>query len=186
MSPVVVQQSNASVSVSEPSAINVSVSGGNNNLTTASAPDGVITIAQAGPQGPQGPTGSTGATGAQGPQGNTGSTGQTGATGPQGAQGSTGQAGPQGAQGTQGAQGIQGIQGSIGPQGVPGSSHATFVFTQNQASATWQITHNLGAFPSVAIVDSANTVVYGEIDYIDNNSLTVSFVAAFGGKAYLN
>jgi hypothetical protein len=44
----------------------------------------------------------------------------------------------------------------------------------------------LACFPSVEVVDSAGTLVIGDISYIDNNSLTVSFVAAFGGKAYLN
>lgn len=75
-----------------------------------------------------------------------------------------------------------------GPQGAQGSgaSHSTYTFTQSPASATWTIVHNLAAFPSVEIVDSAGTRVIGDITYIDNNSLTVQFVAAFGGKAYLN
>ena len=61
-----------------------------------------------------------------------------------------------------------------------------YVFIQSTPSATWTITHNLGKFPSVSVVDSANTVVYGDIGYIDNNSLTITFSAAFGGKAYMN
>ena len=61
-----------------------------------------------------------------------------------------------------------------------------YVFIQSTPSATWNITHNLGKFPSVSVVDSANTVVYGDIDYINENSLTITFSAAFGGKAYMN
>jgi len=61
-----------------------------------------------------------------------------------------------------------------------------YVFIQSTPSATWTITHNLGKFPSVSVVDSANTVVYGNIDYINENSLTITFSAAFGGKAYMN
>jgi hypothetical protein len=61
-----------------------------------------------------------------------------------------------------------------------------YVFIQSTPSATWTITHNLGKFPSVSVVDSANTVVYGDINYINENSLTVTFSAAFGGKAYMN
>ena len=61
-----------------------------------------------------------------------------------------------------------------------------YVFIQSTPSATWAITHNLGKFPSVSVVDSANTVVYGDINYINENSLTVTFSAAFGGKAYMN
>ena len=66
------------------------------------------------------------------------------------------------------------------------SADKHFTFTQSTATNTWNITHNLGKFPSVSVVDSGNTVVYGDIDYIDNNSLTITFSAAFGGKAYMN
>ena len=57
---------------------------------------------------------------------------------------------------------------------------------QIQASDVWSITHNLQKYPSVSIVDSANSKVQGEVDYIDINTLTVSFTAEFGGTAYLN
>ena len=66
------------------------------------------------------------------------------------------------------------------------ASDKNYVFVQSTPSATWNITHNLSKFPSVSVVDSANTVVYGDIDYINENSLTVTFSAAFGGKAYMN
>jgi hypothetical protein len=66
------------------------------------------------------------------------------------------------------------------------SADKHFTFTQSTATNTWNITHNLGKFPSVSVVDSGNTIVYGDIDYIDNNSLTITFSAAFGGKAYMN
>ena len=61
-----------------------------------------------------------------------------------------------------------------------------FTFTQGTPATTWTITHNLGKFPSVSVVDSADTQVYGDVEYIDDNSLRVTFSAAFGGKAYLN
>jgi hypothetical protein len=64
--------------------------------------------------------------------------------------------------------------------------HGTYTHTQVSASATWTITHNLNCFPSVTIVDSAGTVVFGDIEYISANAVRVTFVAAFGGKAYLN
>jgi hypothetical protein len=41
-------------------------------------------------------------------------------------------------------------------------------------------------FPSVTIVDSAETVVYGDVEYISLTEIRVTFSAAFGGKAYLN
>lgn len=62
----------------------------------------------------------------------------------------------------------------------------TFDFEQTIPSATWNIQHNLGKFPSITVVDTVNTVVIGEYTYIDNNNVRLNFSAAFGGKAYLN
>lgn len=61
-----------------------------------------------------------------------------------------------------------------------------FTYTQVAASNTWSITHNLGKFPSVSVVDSAENLVVGDVQYINNNQLTVTFTASFSGKAYLN
>lgn len=67
-----------------------------------------------------------------------------------------------------------------------GPTHSTYTHTQNSASATWTITHNLNCFPSVTVVDSAGSVVIGDVSYTNANTLVITFVAAFGGKAYLN
>ena len=60
-----------------------------------------------------------------------------------------------------------------------------FVHTQSSASTEWVITHTLGGRPSITIVDSAGTVVYGEIQYLSNTQIEVSFSAPFSGYAYL-
>lgn len=65
-------------------------------------------------------------------------------------------------------------------------SDKTYVHTQISAIATWTVVHNLAKYPSVTVVDSGDSVVIGDVDYIDNNNLTIKFSAAFGGKAYLN
>lgn len=44
----------------------------------------------------------------------------------------------------------------------------------------------LGKKPPVTVVDSGDNVVYGNIQYIDDNNLTVTFATSFGGKAYIN
>ena len=62
----------------------------------------------------------------------------------------------------------------------------TFVFTQGVPSTTWNITHNLGKFPSVSVVDTADQLMYGNTEYFNQNSLTITFSAPFSGKAYLN
>lgn len=59
------------------------------------------------------------------------------------------------------------------------------VHTQTTASSTWNITHALGGRPSVTVVDSAATVVVGDVAYNSDTSVTVSFAAPFSGYAYL-
>ena len=62
----------------------------------------------------------------------------------------------------------------------------TFIYTQSSASSVWNITHNLNKYPSVSVVDTANTVVYGDVKYINENELTITFTNTFSGKAFLN
>jgi len=78
-----------------------------------------------------------------------------------------------------------GPQGPQGPQGIPGSS-VNYVHTQSTASATWSVTHGLGKYCSVTVVDSSNTTVIGEVIYQDANTTTISFGSAFTGKAFFN
>jgi len=140
------------------------------NLTITEATDNTVTVSQSANSITANQTTNSvtvGTLGLQGPKGDTGATGPTGSTGSQGPQGQQGDTGPQGPQGT-------------------GVSHTTYTHNQNTASSTWNVTHNLNCFPSVMVVDSAGSVVYGNIEYLDNNSLRLTFVAAFGGKAYLN
>ncbi len=59
------------------------------------------------------------------------------------------------------------------------------VHTQPSPSASWLISHDLGGKPSVTIVDSAGTVVIGEIVYDSDTQITVNFTAPFSGFAYL-
>jgi hypothetical protein len=69
---------------------------------------------------------------------------------------------------------------------VPGSGDKHFAYTQNTAAASWTITHGLGKYPSVTIVDNSGTELLPNVSYIDANSLRVDFSAPVSGKAYLN
>jgi hypothetical protein len=166
-----------------------------------------------GAQGTQGVTGAQGTRGTQGVQGTVGvgTQGTQGVQGSsvQGTQGTQG-AGSPGTQGTQGATGTgtQGVAGPQGPQGEPGLNgsdinttddltegttnkyflvtRVSHEHTQGSSSAAWVIEHNLGFKPNVTVVDSAGSIVEGEITYTNSNSLTVSFQASFSGYAYLS
>lgn len=59
------------------------------------------------------------------------------------------------------------------------------IHTQGAASTTWAITHALGGYPSVSVVDSAKTVVIGEVNYVSTTQVVVNFTSAFSGSAYL-
>ena len=62
----------------------------------------------------------------------------------------------------------------------------SFVFNQNISSSVWNVVHNLDKYPSVTVVDSGMNIVIGEVTYIDENTLQITFTAPFSGKAYLN
>lgn len=62
----------------------------------------------------------------------------------------------------------------------------TFEYQQVTPATTWNITHDLAKFPSITVIDTGDTVVTGQYTYIDNNNVTLTFSAAFAGKAYLN
>lgn len=70
--------------------------------------------------------------------------------------------------------------------GSGGGGDKNFVFTQAVAAATWNIVHNLGKYPSVFVVDSADNVVMGDVKYIDINTVTITFASGFAGQAFLN
>lgn len=63
----------------------------------------------------------------------------------------------------------------------------TFVFEQAIATDTWVINHNLNKFPSIYVVDTAgHSQMPDDIEVNDMNTITVRFLAAFSGFAYLN
>ena len=92
-----------------------------------------------------------------------------------------------GAPGDIGSQGLPGPMGVTGPIGLTGSGgDLNYTHTQSVPSATWIVTHNLNKYPNVVVVDSAGTVVVGEVIYDSLLEVTLVFTAGFSGKAYLN
>lgn len=53
-------------------------------------------------------------------------------------------------------------------------------------SDEWIIPHGLNTKPAaVAVFDTSNTMVFGDVDHVDENNLVIRFSAAFAGTAYL-
>ena len=70
-------------------------------------------------------------------------------------------------------------------------TNTTHTHTQSSAASTWTINHNSNRYPSVTVVDSAETVVIGTVVYNSANQITLTFFVEgdayeFTGKAYLN
>jgi hypothetical protein len=61
-----------------------------------------------------------------------------------------------------------------------------YVHNQAVASATWNVQHNLNKFPSCTMVLSTGQQGYGDVTFIDENNLTITFAGAESGKAYIN
>lgn len=63
---------------------------------------------------------------------------------------------------------------------------ATYTHHQDLSLAVWTIPHKLGKHPSVTVVESTGIVFYGTVQYVDSNTVTLTFLGACTGKAYLN
>lgn len=73
--------------------------------------------------------------------------------------------------------------GSVGGQ--------AYRHVQSIPESTWTIEHDLGFFPNVTVLDSTGREVEAEVDWVDGDSLTVSFYGSngpvsFAGEAFLS
>lgn len=62
----------------------------------------------------------------------------------------------------------------------------TYTHVQSSASSEWTVEHNLNKTPSITVVDSADNVVAGDAQYVNQNLVKIKFIGAFSGKAFLN
>ena len=89
---------------------------------------------------------------------------------------------------------LQGVIGSgSSPVPVVKANAETFIHLQVPPLVTWSITHNLGKFPSIVVVDNS-LVKFPDSDiqaitYVNDNNITVQFTVAAGaksGRAFIN
>ncbi|NNJ10536.1 hypothetical protein EKD04_009370 [Chloroflexales bacterium ZM16-3] len=79
-----------------------------------------------------------------------------------------------------------GPAGPSGPPGPPGTAGATYTHYQITPVVAWSIPHPLAKHPSVTVQDSAGRQVLGEVQYLTDDLLRVTFRVAFSGRADLN
>lgn len=88
--------------------------------------------------------------------------------------------------GAVGVKGDKGDKGDPGIQGPPGSGTWNYIHEQMVPANPWTIVHNLDGYPNVTVVDSSQREVEGDVTYIDVNTITIDFVGAFAGRAFLS
>jgi len=62
----------------------------------------------------------------------------------------------------------------------------TYTYKQLQPTAVWYVNHNLNKKPSVMITDTTDEQVIGDIKYIDDNKVEITFSTPLAGRAYIN
>ena len=72
------------------------------------------------------------------------------------------------------------------PEGGVNKYDVFYTHDQMTPSSTWTINHGLHKFPSVSVIDSAGTVVEGDVSFDSDVLITITFDSAFSGKALLN
>lgn len=81
--------------------------------------------------------------------------------------------------------GLSAVNVQVAIDVLSGTKATYYEHEQQVASNEWTITHNLGKMPSVTVIDSADTIVIGDTEFLSNNQLKISFTGAFTGRAYL-
>lgn len=91
--------------------------------------------------------------------------------------------------GPPGPAGPAGEQGEQGEPGVSGGAAASYVHNQSISASVWTIVHDLGYYPNVICFDRdmpPNRLESDDIQYVDINTMTVSWPFPVDGDAYLS
>lgn len=67
---------------------------------------------------------------------------------------------------------------------ITGDKHYTY--QQKDPAKVWEVYHNLKKYPSVTIVDTLSNVIAGDVTYIDDKRVTITFEEEVAGNAYFN
>jgi hypothetical protein len=67
------------------------------------------------------------------------------------------------------------VQVTQGPAGGGGGGGSAYQHTQNSASATWTVNHNLGYRPNVALTTLGGLLMLAEVLHINTNQVQVVF-----------
>ena len=76
----------------------------------------------------------------------------------------------------------------IAPWELVAAKGSSFTYVHEQAipDDEWTINHALGGFPNVTALDSTDREIVGDIEYVTQYVLKITFSSATAGKAYLS
>ena len=57
-----------------------------------------------------------------------------------------------------------------------------FEYTQSVPAGDWYVTHNLGKYPNVEIIDSGGNAILADVNFVDLNTVHVTFAGMMTGK----
>lgn len=69
-------------------------------------------------------------------------------------------------------------------EAITGDKH--YVYQQKDPSKVWEVLHNLKKYPSVTIVDFYGNVIGGDVTYLDDKRVVITFEEEVAGSAYFN
>lgn len=72
------------------------------------------------------------------------------------------------------------------PTPTPSPGGSTTVIGFYTPAMLWHVVHNLGRYPSVIVVDTANDIVLADVKYVDANTIDINFSASTAGTVFLN
>jgi hypothetical protein len=81
------------------------------------------------------------------------------------------------------------MSSSSGPAGPPGDLdvEVAYVHVQESPSAIWTINHPLTYEPAgIYVEDTSGNDIEGLVEYVSPGVITITFSAAFSGRAYLS
>lgn len=74
----------------------------------------------------------------------------------------------------------------LDPRTGSGQYGDTYVHNQLLAIEQWVVNHHMGKYPSVVTVDTSGEEMEGEVVYLDDQRVRITFNRPVAGKAFLN
>lgn len=75
------------------------------------------------------------------------------------------------------------ITGPAGPPGPPGPSRSVYTHSQSVAASLWTVSHDLGYFPAISVIDVDGYVMYANVRHVSTAQAVINFPSPMSGVA---